>query len=207
MKGKISFSETQSLTSERSLSIWTLQRDINKMPSSTPSAPPSFRSVFQDIFLVPSLSLPHWESVTKNCLHRNCGMPRPAPGIISAKSEDWQGGHRAGVQTPVRTPGRDLPVWLGTHFCEALERFQALHSRPVPLPVWSPSCPWRHWRVACGSSNWPLAYVTGHLKRCWTQALVWIGFHSHVASSVRSSPSDFSSYPLKINRELDHNGK
>lgn len=43
MKGKIS--ETQSLTSEGSLSIRTLQRDINQMPSSTPSAPPSFHSV------------------------------------------------------------------------------------------------------------------------------------------------------------------
>lgn len=137
-------------------------------------------------------------------------MPRPAPGVISDKSEDWaEVVPGLGLGPPVCTPGRDSPAHLGTSFCKALARSRGLSGSPVLLHAWSPCgllCQHSCWGGVQGfllvaasdliagmgwdSSNWSriCKWTSSKGWRCFNLALVGTVFPSHDASSAKSSP-------------------
>ena len=137
--------------------LGTLPRDLTEMPASfhllswRPPWPRTFSALLASLsvisaitslspvlftalssFLIPS-------SVARNCWQWNCGMPRSAPGIISAKSEDQQEWKwDLECRPPASTPGRDSPVWLSASVSNALARLKGLTSCPALLQAWSP---------------------------------------------------------------------
>ena len=59
-------------------------------------------------------------------------MYRPAPGIVSAESEDQAGvGMGLEFRTPASSPGRDTPVLLGARLGRVLARSKGLNGSPA----------------------------------------------------------------------------